>query len=364
MVKTYKIATMFNKNEIKKILIMRSDGIGDFILSLPAMDTLRRSFPGAYIVLFTSNWQEALAKKIRIFNEIIIWDNSKNYYLTCPTKFKYLSYRMLRYIPRINSLKFDLAIDYKGDLRNQIIMWLCSIRFRFGFTQRLGRFLLTHPTDYKKGIHKSTLYWQLISPLIDSVSMVPYNFVISKEDRQKAENFLLEEGVSEKDRIIVIHPVARWQAKTWPKEKFAKLSNLLLSLPLIKVIFIGAKEDLPAIIKIKNIMHGKPIISAERLDFLETAAIIQRAQLFVGNDAAPMHMANILNIQSIGLFGPTDPKTSGPQGEKSIVIRKIAGRCPGCFKNKPGKCLYPQDFCMDKISVEEVFDICMNYLKN
>lgn len=353
---------VLDKVKINRILIMRSDGIGDFILSLPALNALRKNYPSAYIALFTCNWQEPIAKNTGLFDKIIIWDNSKNFYLTNPTRFRYFSYRIFKYIPELKSLKFDVAIDFKDDLRNRIIMVCCGIKFRIGFDCGWSKVFLNHAIPYQEGLHKAVSYTKLVNPFLGDLPVEPYIFNVKEEDSLRAESFILSESISREDRIVVMHPVARWQAKTWPARKFADLADRLLSIPGVKVIFCGAKEDLSGINKIKGMMRMQPAVSAGKLDFLQTAAVIKRSKVFVGNDAAPMHMAGLLNIPTVALFGSTDPGISSPMGDKTIVIRKIASRCRGCFKKDTGKCIFPDKFCMDKISVEEVFNVCLKYL--
>lgn len=337
-------------NKARKILVLRSDGLGDFILSLPAMQALRQGFPGAYITLFTSNWQEKIAHASGLFNEVIIWDNSKNRYLTEPTKFRYLTYRMLKFIPYLRKHKFDLGIDFKDDLRNRLIMRLCGIGDRLGVEIN------------KNNIHKSVLFGEPIKRLLGISALAPYKFNIPQDDREAADLFLEKSACYKTQKIVVIHPIGRWEAKTWALESNAELCDKLLSLDRVSLIFVGAPEDLPPIKKIEKLMDKVPIVAAGELDFLQTAAVIEKAALFVGIDAAPMLMADMLNVPAVALFGATDPKVTRPLGEKSKVIRKIENRCTDCFKKKPGICLYPDNFCMDKISVDEVFQTCKGYL--
>jgi len=342
--------------------MMRSDGIGDFIMSLPAVNAVRRCYRNARIVLFTCSWQEELAKMSGLFDEIIIWDRSKNYYLTNPTAFRYYSYRMLEHIPALRSLRCDLAIDFKDDCRNRFLMWVCGIRSRVGIVKKGKNVLLTSSVIYHDGMHKSEVYMKLAESLIAAEKIPPYTLGFSSTTEHVVDNFLKGEEIIKTDNIIIIHPVARWESKTWPKAKYAQLSDRLLFLSGVKIVFVGAREDVPAITEIKRMMHNRPSIAAGELTFVQASALTQRASLFIGNDAAPMHMAGILDIPTVALFGSTDPVISRPLGRDSTVIRKIKVRCRGCFKKNAGRCINPGIFCMDEISVEEVYDICLRYL--
>ena len=346
----------------KKILVLRGDGIGDFIMSIPAMTQLRQVYKDAHIVLFSCNWQEPLARASGLFDEIISWDQSGNYYLTKPKRFKYLSFRAFRFLRKIRRYGFDLAIDFKSDPRNRLIMWLCGIKVRFGFDKGLFRQLLNYRIPYQRNQHESKCDLMLANAVSGEQFSGQYIFVIPDEDKRKAELFLGESGFINHDKLVVIHPVARWPAKMWPKLKSAQLADRLLSLSGVKVVFVGAAEDLAQINQIKALMKHRPIVSAGSLNFLQMSALIQRSSVFIGNDAAPMHISGLLNIPTIALFGPTDPNLTRPFGSQTTVIRKIMDKCSKCFRHNIGNCVNPGSFCMDLITVDEVFNQCLKYL--
>jgi len=349
-----------DNTKVKRILIVRSDGLGDFILSLSALNLIRTSFPKAHIVLFTGSWQEEIARSTKLFDEIIVWDGVTNYYFSSPRKLKYLSYRIFKFLPILKSRKFDVAIDFRtNNFINRIVIYLGGAKKRIGFNRGGLGFLLNQIVKDREDVHKSLCFLDLVASITDIKEDFDFTLQIPQGYIKRAEDFLNNKGITNKDIIVVIHPVARWPAKAWPKEKFARLSEQLLGLGRIKVVLIGAKEDLPRINEIENMMTKKPIISAGRLSFMETAALIKEAKLVIGNDGAPAHLAGTFNIPTIALFGPTDPKVFSPVGTHSIVIHKIDKPCAGCSKKY---CLYPEHFCMDKISVEEVFSICKQNL--
>ena len=340
-----------DKQKIKHILILNSAGIGDFIISLPALASIRKSFPSARISFFTGSWQEELARASGLFDEIITWDKDKSVYYLSPERMKYLSYRMFKYIPFLRSRKFDLAIDFHNDYRSRIIIRLIRADVSLGFESISGE---------EKDIHKSEQYLKLITPFGPSENNAKFNLNISDENVRRTQNFLCENDISATNIIVVIHPQARWQAKIWPKEHFSILANKLMDIAGVKIIFVGVKEDLPHIVKIEGRLKKKPAIAAGKLTFLETAALLKQANLFIGNDAAPMHMAGLFNVPTIALFGPTNHRIFHPLGSSSIVVRKINEACPRCSKKR---CVYPKNFCMAKINPNEVFSICTKMLE-
>ncbi|HLD82996.1 MAG TPA: glycosyltransferase family 9 protein [Candidatus Omnitrophota bacterium] len=311
-----------------KILIVRNDGIGDFILSLPAMQALRDNFPDARIILFTASWQEELARNLKLFDEIIIW-RTKNY-LTSPQLIKYQYCRMFKLLPLIRHRRFNLGIDFKGNLVNYIFMRLAGIRLRFALR-------------VKKNTHRLEAFRRLVKEATGSDVIREFTLPIPEQKRKEAEEFLVQEGIPQ-DRFCVIHPVARWKGKRWPKENFAQLSRLIAAEFGLKIIFVGAKEDLSQINAIRDTIKTETIIAAGRLDLLHSAAIIKKASLFVGNDAGPMHIAGMFNIPTVGLFGQTDHNIFAPLGIRTKIIST------------------PNKLPIDKITVDEVFQACRGLL--
>ncbi len=98
--------------------------------------------------------------------------------------------------------------------------------------------------------------------------------------------------------------------------------------------------------------HHQMVNLAGKTNLKEAIAVISRCSLFISNDSGLMHVAGALNIPTVAIFGSTNPVTTSPVGERSIVIYKGAS-CSPCLKET-----CPTDFrCMDMISVEEVYKI-------
>jgi ADP-heptose:LPS heptosyltransferase len=342
-----------DKTKIKKILIMNSGGIGDLILSLPALYSIKKHFPDSVIIYFTGSWQKELASAGNIFDEIIKWDKEDSRYFLSPGSTKYSSLRMLTYIPSLRSYDFDLVINFHGDLRSRIMAMVIRAPFCLGFDSS------DRERKAVNASHASMQFVKVLEPLEIPKSHEKHFFDIPVDSMKTTQEFLRKNGISESDKILVIHPVARWNAKEWSKDNFAVLSDRLMGIAGIKVVFVGAGEDLPRIAKIKERMTNIPVIAAGELDLLEIAALLQKSALFVGHDAAPMHIAGALNVPTIALFGATNPVIFGPLGSKAVVIRKINETCPACSGQS---CVYPEIFCMDQISPDEVFDLCVEYL--
>ncbi|MBU4488723.1 MAG: glycosyltransferase family 9 protein, partial [Candidatus Omnitrophica bacterium] len=273
--------------------------------------------------------------------------------------FKKLFREMLGRAPYLRQKKFDMAIDMRGDMRNRIVMFLASVPCRIGFDIGGMEWLLTHQVHYKEGVSEVEHFIDLISSCTGKghAESVGCTIPAPAEDKEVVGQFLKANNITlGQDVLIIVHPVSRWPAKEWPKEKFAALCDKLISQRDAKVIMVGAVEDAESINKILAQMKEAPALFTGTL--VQLSALLKKADLFIGNDTAPMHMAALLRTPTIALFGPTDPEIYGPYGEGHSVVRPDIP----CLCSSKKICRNPKRFCMDTISVERVFGIAEKYI--
>lgn len=348
------------QGKIKKILIVRNDGIGDFIISLPALHLLRETFQKAQITILIPNWQKELALASNLFNEIIVFNGNSSNYFSSSLNLKNLFFEMLSWVPTLRQKKFDFAIDIRGDFRNRVVIFLSAVPYRVSFDIGGLEYLLTHQTHYRKNVHEVEHFFDLIAQITNNKSsMRNFTFSIPFQDREIARIFLESNGVNPMhEPLVVVHPVARWPAKEWPKAKYAKLCDMLIDRCKAKVIIIGSPEDADSIKEILSLIKEKPISSTGMLSLLQVAALMEKADLFIGNDAAPMHIAAAIGTPVVALFGPTDPEIYGPYGDGYVVRADTP-----CLCNSKQVCAKPENFCMDKITVDHVFYLAKRYIE-
>ena len=119
----------------------------------------------------------------------------------------------------------------------------------------------------------------------------------------------------------------------------------------------GTKEDEPRARRLVSITRSKPINVTGRTSIMQLAAIIQKCQVFISSDSAPMHLAAYSGVPFVALFGPTDPKRHlEPHSRHRIIYKKL--KCSPCYKPK---CSHLS--CMKKIDVEEIVGAATELLK-
>lgn len=157
-------------------------------------------------------------------------------------------------------------------------------------------------------------------------------------------------GIKVQKPYIIIHPFSGWKYRSWNYINYANLIKNILNKFDISFVIIGSPDELDTGEEIRKIVDHKNIflIFEKELDVMLN--LLPNAELFIGNDSGPMHLASFFNVRSIGIYGPAPPTLTAPQKDDNIYFYKKV-ECSPC---KQIKCVRPNNTCMDQITLEEV----------
>jgi len=330
----------FKKEEIKKILIIRLDRIGDVILSTPAIRAIRQSFPDAKIHLLIKEYTKDLVVNNPNIDRLLIYGKEKI------------------------ASDYDLAIALHPGLNQNYLTFISGAKTRVGYTGWGGGFFLTHKLIDDREIrirHEVESALEVVEKIGCATNDKSLEISTTEEGERFAKDFFQKNGFKEEDILIVIHPGARQEYLRWKKEGFAEVADRLIKEIEAKVILIGAKEEKKLIEEVVFFMQEKPI-QAVGLKLTELISLIKRCKLFIGNSTGPMHIAVALKVPVVAIFGPIHPLDSylewGPWAEGNTVVSKNLN----CFHCHPGDCFHFK--CLKLITSEEVFIACKEQLIN
>jgi heptosyltransferase-2 len=323
---------------VKKILIIRMDGIGDIAKSTSAFKALKYIFPHAYISLLAASGSRQLVEVMPIFNEVIYFDS------------------YLKTIQELKKRKFDFAIDLRGDFRNNILMYICGIPYRMGYNVTGCGFLLTHVIEDTSGDFFKTMHISNLIRMFElkSIDTTPELWIKPEDER------FAEENLDTQIFKIALHPVsARWPLKNWSLEGFSMISNRLLSRYNAELVFLGDKDDAEGIKKIVELIDNKNIKNfSGKTTLRQTIAILKKCSFFIGLDSGLMHIADMLGIPIVALFGPGNDALFSPSNSESIVIKKNIA-CRPCAMRR---CIRGDNICMKSITPDEVWQAIENQM--
>ena len=346
---------MKEKNRERRILLIRTDRIGDVLLSTPAIKAVRDAYPNAHIAMMVRPYAADIVDGNPYLDEVILYDKDGEHKSIFAT---------LKFAAGLRKKRFDLAIILHPTNRSNIIPFLAGIPERVGYDKKGGIFLTKRLKDVKHLGEKHEIDYNLDvlrAVGIEAKDRALYMPVKSGDERIIDRFFLLND-VDKKDTIIAIHPGASCPSKRWPAYRFGRVADELIDRHKVKVVIIGGPADIKTVKEVESGMLHKPIILSEGHSLGEVAALLKGCKIFISNDSGPVHIAVAVGTPVISIFGRLDPGLSparwGPVGPNDIVIHKDVG-CKYC---KAHNCEINFK-CLDAITVEDVLGAAESLLK-
>lgn len=334
---------------MKKILITRTDRLGDVLLSTPVLRAIRERYPDSYIAIMVRPYTKDCVEGNPYINEVIIYD-------------KYGKHKSI-----LSSLRFAMDLRKKGFAtalilhptnRVNLITFLAGIPERIGYNKKLG-FLLTRPISHTKQVGKKhELEYTL--DIIRSIGIEPKHktmyMPIKKEIQRRIDNALSEYGVTADDNLVAIHPSSSCPSKKWPPDRFAKVADRLIEEHKVKIVLISGPDGKRDADATKKGMEHSLIDFSGKTTISELASLLRRCTLFVSNDSGPVHVASAVGTPVISIFGRKDaglgPTRWGPVGKYDIILHKDDIDCDPCLSHNCDK-----DFlCLNAIREDEVIN--------
>jgi lipopolysaccharide heptosyltransferase II len=339
-----------------KILIVRTDRIGDVILSTPVIKVIKEAYPQSWLAFMLRPYAADVLVDNPYLDEIIIYDKYNKH------RSWFASYQFAQLLKK---KQFDAAIILHPSNRAHIITYLAGIVKRVGYDKNFG-FLLTNRIKDRKadGLkHEAEYNFDLLKLLNIFEESKETCIKVSKEDTKFVGNLLLENDIKENDKFIVIHPAASCSSKVWPQNNFIEVAQQLLNTHKVKIILICSQEHLNICQSIYEKLPPEKAIIFNGLKLKHIAALFKRAVLLISNDSGPVHIAVAVGCPVVDIFGRNQPGLSpkrwGPLDKKSIVLHKPEN-CQPCLAHN---CLKKYK-CLQNITVEDVVNAAEKLFKD
>ena len=336
------------RSEVKKVLVFKLDHIGDVFLATPAIKELKLKFPNARITVTVGSWARGVLEGNPWIDELISYDA---YWHNRAKDRKFNIKETFHLIKSLRKERYDIFFDLRGDILAILIGFLCRIPRRVGFGNTGGGFLLTDEFLVLPGRHQTEVLLNAVRNEKREVEESRPEIFLSARDRRFADEFLLAHGFSPEDTLVGIHTGAGYFSKIWMPERFAELIHRISKRGL-KVLLVGGNEDLETFETKRKGIQELVIGAIGKTTIKETAALIERCRLFIGNDSFPVHMAAAMGVPTVVIFSAVnDSMRWAPKGEQVKVIKSKVP-CEGCEK---WKCDVGKK-CLQLITVDKVFE--------
>ena len=303
--------------EPQKILALNFGGIGDEILFLPALSSLKKEYPQAKITLALEPRSKSVKDLSNLIDNVICVD----------IKGKHKYRELFKFLIKARLGKYDMVFSSGANKYIPLLLFLTGITYRYGYESGiLSRILLTKAVKLKTNQYASKMYHELVTPVTDIKT--PYPEIDAGEIQKEPDSVLIHPGVSKMS-------VSKHMVKTWKPEIWAELVKKILATGK-KVYLIGGPDDKDCIEKISAIVGDAS--NFENLygttkNIMDLARLTKRAEVLICSDSAPMHIGVGVGTKTLALFGPTDEKKLIPDNEKFIAIKNNCD-CRPCLWDK------------------------------
>lgn len=341
-----------------RILIVKLGAIGDIVHTLPAVAAIRKALPRSEISWVVEHRSAEILRDNPIIDRLIEVD-------TKALRRGLVSGETLRaprqQLRQLRASAFELAIDFQGLLKSASIARLSGARRIFGFSREslrepASRFLLSQSIPISENSHVIRKNITLASGALGiSISDDPddFEFPIATDSTHEAEALSAAAGSD----YAILNPGGGWPTKLWSAERFGRLADELWSHHgLHSLITHGPGEVELAETVLQSSRSGKArVVNVSLKGFYELA---KRAQIYVGGDTGPTHVAVAAGAPIVGLFGPTEWWRNGSLRAADICVERVDIDCrTDCHRRACSKWI-----CMD-IEVERVFQAVGERLK-
>ncbi|GAC1643866.1 MAG: glycosyltransferase family 9 protein [Ktedonobacteraceae bacterium] len=331
-----------------RILVVKLAGIGDLLLATPALQALRDWYPQAKIDLLVTPDSAGLLNGWSIIDEIIVLNK---YLFDYPGQMLRHPSNLQQLTPLFQQLQHNrydavllmhhLTLPF-GRLKYQVLLFATGAKWRVGLDNGHGWFLNVKVKDDGFGELHEADYNLAIAEAVGVTIRNRHLFVpLSDEERRKAWRLVYENtSVSETAQpIIAMHPGSGGYsiARRWAPERFAQLADTLFHDVGGQLLLVGGpEEDLLHQNIIGMMQSAMPVRSLAGKGNIKVAtAILELADLFIGNDAGLMHLAVAVNTPTVAIFGLTNHKAWGPytgdHNSKRATVVRLDLPCMPCF---------------------------------
>lgn len=332
---------------IERIIISRTDSIGDVILTLPMCDWIKRHYPNARIIFLGKNYTLPILKAYKAIDEVCDWSEFES----LPT---------VQRLSKFRELNADAIIHVFPNKEIASLAKKVKIAHRIGTSHRSFHLLTcNHKVNFtrkRSDKHEAQLNFELLRPLglkeIPSIEELTVSTALFQPVAEQLPDSV-EQFIQHHPDFIILHPKSQGSALEWPIENYSKLTTLL-NHKGIAVAYTGTEKE--GVLFRGYLPGGDLTMDTSGLFSLEQLmTFIQRSKGIVACSTGPLHIGGFSGIKTVGLFSNRRPIHPGRWHAIGRDTHYLVNdeNCPVCAKNQECKCI-------KDISPERVLEVFLN----
>jgi lipopolysaccharide heptosyltransferase II len=343
----------------RRILLLRLERIGDLLMAVPAIRAVRALAPASQIDLAVGSWNASLAAAIPGIDRIETVD------APWLARGAASSGALLQRARAWRQRRYDLAINFEGDIRSHVLMRLSGATRRIGFDMAGGGPVLTDRVAFDPTVHTAVNAIRLVAHAFGApaAALADEWLAASRGGRPRID---IPAAARERATALLAsarRPLIGVQAgggraiKQWPPERFGAVAAAVARAHDATIVLTGAASDRLLIDEARRALppSARVIDVSTVTDLLDVAAIVERLDLLITGDTGPMHVADAVGTPVVAIFGLTTPVRWGPLSHRSRVVR-IDLPCSPCnrVRRPPERCVGIVPDCLSGIGPEAV----------
>jgi len=304
----------------EKILVYSPNWIGDAIMAVPMVKTVKQVFPEAALTMFCKKWVAGVYRFLPEVDDII----------TFTRKERKARHTRSRIIERLRSQEFERAFILPDSFSTTRLIFQARIPQRIGYRDQFRSLMLTHRLSPRAGTgwHRSDKYMHVLHPF---ETELPYGLAPRLEAPPAPDMAQLCPKYNPDKLVVGLNPQAVATSRRWPIPNWIQLIDMLAASE-IQFILFGGPNDQERSARVAREARGDIVDMTGRLPLQDSITLMSRCDLFVTNDSGLMHVANALGVPTVGMYGAADVRITGLRGN---IYRNINANvyCSPCVKN-------------------------------
>jgi heptosyltransferase-2 len=324
-----------------RIVVRVPNWIGDVVFALPALRSVQAGFPGAAVSIAGPSWAGSLLAGTEFSG------------MTIPLSGVGKSSVSREAAAALKAGSFNAGILLTNSFSSALLFRQAGIPERWGYKTDGRGLLLTRgvrrPAS-RPAVHMVRYYLGLLEGLGIPTLPPSIDLSVPAEAKERAGRRLAGAGIDSSRPLVLLAPgAAHGPAKRWPAARFGETAALLRKRTGAAIVVVGTAAEAPLAAEIAAAAGPETRDFTGKTDLAELFGLLERAAALVTNDSGPLHMANALRVPVVAVFGPTDPRATGPFHEPFRVLRRDGIPCQPC---KYRACPYDHR-CMALITAAE-----------
>ena len=340
----------------ERALVVRLSSIGDIIHTMPAFMALRRAAPSALLGWVVEPAAAPLVRRLPGPLRVHVLDTHawrRRWWHPSVVR------EMKAGIAELRGEQYETALDFQGLVKSALVGHLSGAHL-IGYAKSdlreplAARWYEHQAPEFSPGRHVIWRGMELAKVAGVAADDLEFPKLSDDRDEEYVDQELRRMGVT---RFAVAHAGSNWPSKNWSPLRFSAFGRAFVrrtGLPLIWVWGPGERQRA----EVLAATVGLGSHPAFPTSLTQLAALLERAELFVGGDSAPLHLAVACGAPITGIFGPTDPLRNGPlRGEDRSALHRLP--CSFCFQRR---CPVGTSQCLDELTVDTVVTMALERL--